>query len=155
MAILDADKEGFLRSRDLPHPDHRPRGPKRRGRGHHVRRQDHPVHVGCHGRDQRRRRELQDAYNEAHGIVPKTIVKSVRDIIEISHAADGKDGKRKQKLSAKEKAALIANLEKEMKEASQAAWSSSTPPSCGTRSSSCAAKRPPTKQSLKEGASHP
>ena len=66
-----------------------------------------------------RRRELQNAYNEAHGIVPKTIVKSVRDIIEISHAADGKDGKRKQKLSAKEKAALIANLEKEMKEASR------------------------------------
>ncbi len=39
VAILDADKEGFLRGGDGAHPDHRPGGPQRRGHGHHVRRQ--------------------------------------------------------------------------------------------------------------------
>ena len=68
-----------------------------------------------------RRREIQDAYNQAHGIVPKTIVKSVRDLIEISHAPDGKGkkGQEAKALTQKEKANLIANLEKEMKEASR------------------------------------
>ena len=66
-----------------------------------------------------RRREIQNAYNQAHGIVPKTIVKSVRDLIEISHAADGKErkGKGAKALTPKEKASLIAQLEQEMKEA--------------------------------------
>ena len=68
-----------------------------------------------------RRREIQNAYNQAHGIVPKTIVKSVRDLIEISHAADGKErkGKGAKALTPKEKASLIAQLEQEMKEASR------------------------------------
>ena len=43
VAILDADKEGFLRSGTLADPDHRPRRPQRLRRGPHVRRQDHPV----------------------------------------------------------------------------------------------------------------
>ena len=65
-------------------------------------------------------RTLVDAYNKAHGIVPKTIVKSVRDLIEISHTPDsGKKGKGAKALSTKEKADLIAKLEKEMKEASR------------------------------------
>ena len=51
VAILDADKEGFLRSRDLPHPDHRPGRPERRRHGDHVRRHHHPLHAPGHGRD--------------------------------------------------------------------------------------------------------
>ena len=43
VAILDADKEGFLRSSHLAHPDHRPRGAQRVGRGAHVRRHASPT----------------------------------------------------------------------------------------------------------------
>ena len=68
-----------------------------------------------------RRREIQDAYNQAHGIVPKTIVKSVRDVIEISRAADARSGKGRggKDLTQKELQARISQLEKEMKEASR------------------------------------
>ena len=118
VAILDADKEGFLRSEtSLIQTIGRA---ARNAEGVVILYADKITpSMSAAMEETSRRRELQNAYNEAHGIVPKTIVKSVRDIIEISHAADGKDGKRKQKLSAKEKAALIANLEKEMKEASR------------------------------------
>ena len=118
VAILDADKEGFLRSEtSLIQTIGRA---ARNAEGLVILYADKITpSMSAAMEETSRRREIQNAYNEAHGIVPKTIVKSVRDIIEISHAADGKDGKRKQKLSAKEKAALIANLEKEMKEASR------------------------------------
>ena len=118
VAILDADKEGFLRSEtSLIQTIGRA---ARNAEGVVILYADKITpSMSAAMEETSRRRELQNAYNEAHGIVPKTIVKSVRDIIEISHAADGKDGKRRQKLSAKEKAALIANLEKEMKEASR------------------------------------
>ena len=118
VAILDADKEGFLRSEtSLIQTIGRA---ARNAEGVVILYADKITpSMSAAMEETSRRKELQNAYNEAHGIVPKTIVKSVRDIIEISHAADGKDGKRKQKLSAKEKAALIANLEKEMKEASR------------------------------------
>ena len=118
VAILDADKEGFLRSEtSLIQTIGRA---ARNAEGVVILYADKITpSMSAAMEETSRRRELQNAYNETHGIVPKTIVKSVRDIIEISHAADGKDGKRKQKLSAKEKAALIANLEKEMKEASR------------------------------------
>jgi excinuclease ABC subunit B len=66
-----------------------------------------------------RRREIQNAYNQANGITPKTIVKSVRDLIEISHTPDAKGKKGQKALSKKEVADLIAKLEKEMKEASR------------------------------------
>ena len=65
-----------------------------------------------------RRRQKQQAYNEAHGIVPKTIVKSVRDLLEISGEVTEKrrDG---VKMTAAELKAEIAKLEKEMKKAAQ------------------------------------
>ena len=65
-----------------------------------------------------RRRELQKKYNEDHGIVPKTIVKDIREIIEISntHKAARLDGK---KLSKKERDGLIARLTKEMRAAAK------------------------------------
>ena len=61
------------------------------------------------------------AFNEAHGIVPKTIVKSVRELIEISRAADEDTprGKGEVRMTAKEREAAIEKLEKEMRKASK------------------------------------
>ena len=120
VAILDADKEGFLRSEtSLIQTIGRA---ARNAQGLVILYADTvtPSMAAAMGETQRRR-EIQNAYNQAHGIIPKTIVKSVRDLIEISHTPDGKGGKGKgaKALSAKEKANLIAQLEKEMKEASR------------------------------------
>ena len=52
VAILDADKEGFLRSETSPDPDHRPGGPKCGRPGHHVRRRHHRFHAQSHRGDQ-------------------------------------------------------------------------------------------------------
>ena len=68
-----------------------------------------------------RRRTIQDNFNKAHGIVPKTIIKGVREVLEISKTAeeDTIRGRKKRKLSQQEREAEIAKLEKEMKEASK------------------------------------
>jgi excinuclease ABC subunit B len=65
-----------------------------------------------------RRRDLQMAFNAEHGIVPQTIIKSVRDSLEISKETDA-SGKTLEPKNDKERVALIARLEKEMKEASK------------------------------------
>ena len=65
-----------------------------------------------------RRRAKQDAFNKEHGIVPKTVIKSVRDVIDLSEEKDELPHSAKN-LSKKEKEAAIAKLEKEMKEASK------------------------------------
>ena len=65
-----------------------------------------------------RRRAKQDAFNQAHGIVPKTVIKSVRDVIDLSEDK-GELPHSKKALSKKEKEAAIAKLEKEMKDASK------------------------------------
>ncbi len=118
VAILDADKEGFLRSETA----------LIQTIGRAARNADGLVilyadritpSMAAAMEETQRRREIQDTYNQAHGIVPKTIVKSVRDLIEISHAADGRERKKSHPLSKQEKAKHIANLEKEMKEASR------------------------------------
>ncbi len=67
----------------------------------------------------KRRREIQDAYNQAHGIVPKTIIKSVRDLIEISSPTAERKGRNGVKLTKAEKEKEIARLEKQMKEAAR------------------------------------
>ena len=66
-----------------------------------------------------RRREIQDAYNQAHGIVPKTIIKSVRDLIEISSPTAERKGRGGIKMTKAEKEKEIARLEKQMKEAAR------------------------------------
>ena len=66
-----------------------------------------------------RRRAIQDAYNKAHGIVPKTIIKSVRDLIEISSPTAERKGRTGVKMTKVEKEKEIARLEKQMKEAAK------------------------------------
>ena len=63
VAILDADKEGFLRSRDVADPDHRPRRPQRRRPGDHVRRPDDRLDAPARSRETNRRRKEQLEYN--------------------------------------------------------------------------------------------
>ena len=66
-----------------------------------------------------RRREIQNRYNEEHGIVPKTIIKSVRDLIEISSPTAERRGKNGVKMTKAEKEREIARLEKQMREAAR------------------------------------
>lgn len=117
VVVLDADKEGFLRSETS----------LIQTVGRAARNADGRVIMYADVvtpsmeraiRETYRRREKQQAYNEAHGIVPKTIVKDIRDIIEISgtHKAARMDGK---KLTKKEKEELIARLTREMKAAAK------------------------------------
>jgi excinuclease ABC subunit B len=118
VAILDADKEGFLRSEtSLIQTIGRA---ARNAEGRVILYADTITPSMRAAMDEtQRRREIQDAYNQANGITPKTIVKSVRDLIEISHTPDAKGKKSQKALSKKEVADLIAKLEKEMKEASR------------------------------------
>ena len=67
----------------------------------------------------KRRRKKQHAYNVAHGIVPKTIVKDIRDIIEISSAADSVTNEKGVKMTSYERKQLIEQLESKMKKAAQ------------------------------------
>ena len=120
VAILDADKEGFLRSEtSLIQTIGRA---ARNAEGLVIMYADEITPSMRAAIDEtERRRKIQDAYNQAHGIVPKTIVKDVREILEISKTAEEETGKsrKKRKLSDQERAAEIAKLEKEMKEASK------------------------------------
>ncbi|MBE6623168.1 MAG: excinuclease ABC subunit UvrB [Ruminococcaceae bacterium] len=113
VAILDADKEGFLRSEtSLIQTIGRA---ARNAKGKVIMYAD--TITGSMQRaitETERRRKKQQDYNEKHSIIPKTIIKEVRDIIEIS-AKDSKKGKNKP-MSEKDKKQLIANLTAEMKE---------------------------------------
>ena len=66
-----------------------------------------------------RRREKQQKYNEENGIVPKTIVKGIRDVIEISNTHKAARNAKGMKLSKREKEMLINQLTKEMKAAAK------------------------------------
>ena len=118
VAILDADKEGFLRSEtSLIQTIGRA---ARNAEGLVILYADTITPSMRAAMDEtQRRREIQNAYNQANGITPKTIVKAVRDLIEISHSPDAKGKKGQKALSKKEVADLILKLEKEMKEASR------------------------------------
>ena len=122
VAILDADEEGFLRSeRSLIQTVGRA---ARNAEGKVIMYADTVTQsMQATINETERRRGIQIAYNKAHGIVPKTVIKGVRDIIEIGSKDDsrksrkgkGKDAPRK--LNASEREKMIAELTREMKSA--------------------------------------
>ena len=117
VAILDADKEGFLRSdRSLIQTIGRA---ARNAEGEVIMYADEVTRSMEKAiYETERRRAIQQKYNEEHGIIPKTIIKKVSDIIEIStHSDDGK--KSKKKLTKAEREKLIEQLTKEMKAAAK------------------------------------
>ncbi len=131
VAILDADKEGFLRAeRSLIQTIGRA---ARNENGTVIMYADkitHSMEVAIN--ETARRRNLQDAYNKAHGITPRTVIKDVRDVIEIGakeedtrHKRKGtgidavEDKSPKRKMSAKDREALIEKLTREMKQAAK------------------------------------
>ena len=118
VAILDADKEGFLRSEtSLIQTIGRA---ARNAQGRVIMYADHMTDsMQAAIRETERRRKIQDAYNQEHGIVPKTIVKSVRDLIEISSATAERKGRTGVKMTKTEKQKEIQRLEKQMKEAAK------------------------------------
>ena len=118
VAILDADKEGFLRSEtSLIQTIGRA---ARNADGKVIMYADNITRSMRVAMDETaRRREIQDAYNQAHGIVPKTIIKSVRDLIEISSPTAERKGRTGVKMTKAEKEKEIARLEKQMKEAAR------------------------------------
>ena len=122
VAILDADKEGFLRSEtSLIQTIGRA---ARNADGMVIMYADTVTPSMRRAIDEtERRREKQDAFNRAHGIVPKTVVKSVRELLELSAASDEAASAQRQgrtkTMTKQEKAAEIARLEKAMKEAAK------------------------------------
>ena len=118
VAILDADKEGFLRSEtSLIQTIGRA---ARNAEGRVVMYADKTTPAMRAAIDEtNRRRGIQDAYNKAHGIVPKTIIKGVRDLLEITQSDAEAVGKHGVKLTRAEREREIARLEKEMKAAAK------------------------------------
>ncbi len=117
VAILDADKEGFLRSESsLIQTIGRA---ARNAEGKVIMYADSVTDSMERAiRETNRRREIQKKYNEEHGIVPKTIIKEVRDVIDI--AAPEESGKNKhKKLAKQEKEKLVVKYTAMMKEAAR------------------------------------
>ena len=123
IAILDADKEGFLRSeRSLIQTIGRA---ARNANGHVIMYADKITNsMDIAIKETQRRRAIQEEYNKVHGIVPTTIQKEVRDVIRATHAAEDQEGYeasvKLDQLSKEEKEKVIADMEKEMKEAAKA-----------------------------------
>ncbi len=118
VAILDADKEGFLRSEtSLIQTFGRA---ARNAEGRAILYADTITRsMKAAMTETERRRDIQDRYNKDHGIVPKTIIKGVRDVIEISRSDDPALKKSGVKMTEKERQAAIKKLEKEMQHASK------------------------------------
>ena len=118
VAILDADKEGFLRSEtSLIQTIGRA---ARNAEGRVIMYADKITPAMRAAIDEtERRRAIQDAYNKAHGIVPRTIVKDVRELIEITQAEGEAAKKNGVKMTKAEREREIAKLEKEMRAAAR------------------------------------
>lgn len=122
VAILDADKEGFLRAeRSLIQTIGRA---ARNAEGYVIMYADKMTDSMTKAiRETERRRSIQIAHNEKHGITPQTIRKKIRDVIEATKTAESKGeydtGKSVEKLSKKERQSLIQRVEKEMKDAAK------------------------------------
>ncbi len=124
VAILDADKEGFLRSeRSLIQTIGRA---ARNANGHVIMYADHITDSMKKAIDEtQRRRALQMAYNEEHGITPQTIIKKIPDVIRATQVAEEEESyvtkaTKGKKLTKAEREQLLASLEVEMKEAAKA-----------------------------------
>jgi len=124
VAILDADKEGFLRSeRSLIQTIGRA---ARNANGHVIMYADHVTDSMKKALDEtKRRRELQMAYNEEHGITPQTISKKIPEVIRATQVAEEEESyvtkaTKGKKLTKAEREQLLASLEIEMKEAAKA-----------------------------------
>ena len=122
VAILDADKEGFLRSeRSLIQTIGRA---ARNANGRVIMYADRITRsMGIAIEETQRRRTIQEAYNEEHGITPKTIQKGVRDVIRATTAAEDTEtyeATPAKKMTKKERENTIAKMEAEMKEAAKA-----------------------------------
>ena len=118
VAILDADKEGFLRSEtSLIQTIGRA---ARNAEGLVILYADTITRSMRSAMDEtERRRKIQDDFNKAHGIIPKTVIKSVREILELSKAEAETQKKSGKKLTKKEVEEEIIKLEKQMKEAAK------------------------------------
>lgn len=125
VTILDADKEGFLRSeRSLIQTMGRA---ARNANGHVIMYADRITNsMELAINETKRRREIQEQYNEVHGILPQTIQKDIRDSIRATHVAEeGEEYKEDlapsfAKLPKKERLKVMESMEKEMKEAAKA-----------------------------------
>ena len=118
VAILDADKEGFLRSEtSLIQTIGRA---ARNADGMVIMYADAITPSMARAMEEtERRRAKQDAFNRAHGIVPKTIIKSVRGLVDLSQQAETETTAEDRHLTKAQRMELIAKLEKQMKEASK------------------------------------
>ncbi len=118
VAILDADKEGFLRSEtSLIQTIGRA---ARNANGQVIMYADEVTPSMERAiLETERRRQIQTAYNEAHGIVPKTVVKGIRESIEISDQEENQRLKGRRRLSKAEREQMITRLTREMKEAAK------------------------------------
>ena len=123
VTILDADKEGFLRSeRSLIQTIGRA---ARNSNGKVIMYADkmtHSMEVAIS--ETKRRRAIQEEYNEKHGVTPTTIVKSIHEVIRATHAAEEQEEysvtEQLSKLTKKERKKVMVDMEKEMKEAAKA-----------------------------------
>ena len=118
VAILDADKEGFLRSETSLVQTV---GRAARNAGGKVIMYADSITASMRGAidETERRRSIQDAYNKAHGIQPKTIVKGVRDVISLGGKSKKEAAEKHKKLTKTERENLIEQYTKEMRQAAQ------------------------------------
>ena len=116
IAILDADKEGFLRStRSLIQTIGRC---ARNSHGHVIMYGDKITESMQYAIDETsRRRSIQDKYNKDNNIIPETIQKEIRDVI--SNTSEEKGNKKPKQISRKEKEQIMESIEQEMREAAK------------------------------------